>query len=64
MANQQLLYSSCSMQSNSKLQIVDQASDLGGRYWDQTRDVFGVNPDRFCWLTRLNAVVAGSHKAR
>jgi hypothetical protein len=26
---------------NSK--IVDQISDLGGRYWDRTSDLFGVN---------------------
>ena len=30
-----------------------------GRYWDQTSDLFGVNPDQFCWLTLLNAVIAG-----
>jgi hypothetical protein len=23
--------------------IVDQCSDLGGRYWDRTSDLFGVN---------------------
>ena len=23
--------------------IVDQSSDLGGRYWDRTSDLFGVN---------------------
>jgi hypothetical protein len=23
--------------------IVDQGSDLGGRYWDRTSDLFGVN---------------------
>jgi hypothetical protein len=25
--------------------IDDQASDLGGRYWDRTSDLFGVNAD-------------------
>ena len=23
--------------------IIDQYSDLGGRYWDRTSDLFGVN---------------------
>ncbi len=25
------------------IKIVDQHSDLGGRYWDRTSDLFGVN---------------------
>ena len=25
--------------------IDDQASELGGRYWDRTSDLFGVNAD-------------------
>ena len=32
-----------SAKPNSK--IVNQASDLGGRYWDRTSDLFGVNAD-------------------
>jgi hypothetical protein len=28
--------------------IVDQGADLGGRYWDRTSDLFGVNAD---WLS-------------
>ena len=27
------------------LKIADQGSDLGGRYWDRTSDLFGVNAD-------------------
>jgi hypothetical protein len=26
--------------------IVDQGSDLGGRYWDRTSDLFGVKEHR------------------
>ena len=29
-------------------------------YWDLTQGHFVPNPDRFCWLTRLNTVGAGS----
>ena len=36
--------------------IVDQASDLGGRYWDRTSDLFGVNADRPC-VRLLRSVV-------
>jgi hypothetical protein len=34
--------------------------------WDgikSTSDLFVPNPDQFCGLTRLNAVIAGSHGA-
>jgi hypothetical protein len=36
----------------------------GGRYWDRTSDFFGVNPDQFRGLTRLNAVGAGGDEAQ
>ena len=37
--------------------IVDQSSDLGGRYWDRTSDLFGVNADSLCVCLLMSVVV-------
>jgi hypothetical protein len=37
--------------------IVDQRSDLGGRYWDRTSDLFGVNTD-FSYVRAPGSVLA------
>ena len=37
-----LYFAAVSRQIRSR-KIVDQCSDLGGRYWDRTSDLFGVN---------------------
>jgi hypothetical protein len=43
-----LLYFAAVHGQKSRLKIVDQASDLGGRYWDRTSNLFGVNADWPC----------------
>ena len=40
-----LLYFAAVHGQKSSLKINDQATDLGGRYWDRTSDLFGVNAD-------------------
>ena len=37
--------------------IVDQGADLGGRYWDRTSDLFGVNADPLYVRVFANVVV-------
>ena len=39
------------------LKIDDQGSDLGGRYWDRTSDLFGVNTDWPCGCVSESDVV-------
>jgi hypothetical protein len=43
-----LLYFGAVSRGSHGFKIVDQGSDLGGRYWDRTSDLFGVNADRSC----------------
>jgi hypothetical protein len=38
-----LLYFSAVLRRILGRKIVDQGADLGGRYWDRTSDLFGVN---------------------
>jgi hypothetical protein len=38
-----LLYFGAVSRRSHGFKIVDQGSDLGGRYWDRTSDLFGVN---------------------
>jgi hypothetical protein len=38
-----LLYFAAVLERICGRKIVDQRSDLGGRYWDRTSDLFGVN---------------------
>ncbi len=38
-----LLYFVAVLCQFGRRKIVDQGSDLGGRYWDRTSDLFGVN---------------------
>jgi hypothetical protein len=38
-----LLYFVAVLRQINGCKIVDQCSDLGGRYWDRTSDLFGVN---------------------
>jgi hypothetical protein len=42
MGNSRLLYFRAVHRQKPSLKIDDQASDLGGRYWDRTSDLFGV----------------------
>jgi hypothetical protein len=44
-----LLYFAAVSQQIRSRKIVDQRTDLGGRYWDRTSDLFGVNADSLCW---------------
>jgi hypothetical protein len=43
-----LLYFVAVRRDIGSYKIVDQTSDLGGRYWDRTSDLFGVNTDSSC----------------
>jgi hypothetical protein len=43
-----LLYFIAVLHQINGRKIVDQCSDLGGRYWDRTSDLFGVNADSPC----------------
>ena len=43
MGDRLLQYFAAVFDAKSISKIVDQASDLGGRYWDRTSDLFGVN---------------------
>jgi hypothetical protein len=43
MGDRLLLYFAAVHRQKPSLKIADQASDLGGRYWDRTSDLFGVN---------------------
>ncbi len=38
-----LLYFVAVSRQIGRYKIVDQGPDLGGRYWDRTSDLFGVN---------------------
>jgi hypothetical protein len=38
-----LLYFVAVLRQIDGCKIVDQGPDLGGRYWDRTSDLFGVN---------------------
>ena len=48
MGDQLLQYFAAVHHQKPSLKIDDQASDLGGRYWDRTSDLFGVNTDSPC----------------
>ncbi len=43
--------------------IGDQLAPSWSAMLGETSDLFGVNPDQFCWLTRLSAVGAGMYMA-
>jgi hypothetical protein len=43
-----LLYFIAVLRQIDGCKIVDQGPDLGGRYWDRTSDLFGVNADWLC----------------
>jgi hypothetical protein len=43
MDDQLLQYFAAVHHQKPSMKIDDQGSDLGGRYWDRTSDLFGVN---------------------
>ena len=52
-----LLYFAAVLGQIHDRKIVDQYSDLGGRYWDRTSDLFGVNTDSPCVRVSGSVVV-------
>ena len=57
MGDRLLQYFTAVLGAKPSSKIVDQGSDLGGRYWDRTSDLFGVNADWPCVRVPVSVVV-------
>ena len=57
MGDRLLQYFAAVHHQKPSLKIDDPASDLGGRYWDRTSDLFGVNADWPCVCIPVSDVV-------